>query len=96
MHGNVAPYLLHDGIYFEIANGIASANIVKGTEAGGVVSTEKALQSQWNIDRLTDLVPLGKWPTGPRSRSSSWTSSGWASVACVSGSKWTLDTGLRP
>lgn len=61
MHGNAAaPYLLHDGIYFEIANGIASANIVKGTEAGGVVSTEKALQSQWNIDRLDGSGPSGK------------------------------------
>lgn len=59
-HGNyTAPHLPHDGIYFEVSDGIASCNIVKGTESGGVVGTEKALQSEWNIDRLDGTGPSG-------------------------------------
>lgn len=59
-HGNyAAPHLPHDGIYFEVANGIASCNIVKGTESGGIVGTEKAVQSEWNIDRLDGSGPSG-------------------------------------
>lgn len=61
MHGNsAAPYTIHDGIFFEVANGVASVNIVKGTEAGGVVSTEKVVQSSWNMDRLDGTGPSGK------------------------------------
>lgn len=59
-HGNyTAPYLPHDGIYFEVSNGIASCNIVKGTESGGVVGTQTAKQSEWNIDRLDGTGPSG-------------------------------------
>jgi hypothetical protein len=59
-HGNfTAPYTPHDGIYFKVSNGIASCNIVKGTETGGVVSSQKALQSEWNIDRLDGTGPSG-------------------------------------
>ena len=40
-HGNNAsPHTPHDGIFFEMSNGIASVNIVKGTDSGGVVGTE--------------------------------------------------------
>jgi hypothetical protein len=60
MHGNyAAPHNIHDGIFLEIANGIVSANIVHGTEAGGVVESQKALQSEWNIDRLDGKGPSG-------------------------------------
>lgn len=59
-HGNyTAPHLPHDGIYFEVADGVASVNIVKGTESGGVVGAEKAVQSEWNIDRLDGTGPSG-------------------------------------
>lgn len=60
-HGNsTAPYAIHDGIFFEVANGVASVNIVKGTESGGIVSTEKVVQADWNMDRLDGNGPSGK------------------------------------
>lgn len=61
VHGNnAAPHAIHDGVFFEVADGVASVNIVKGTESGGVVTTEKALQSEWNMDRLDGNGPSGK------------------------------------
>ena len=61
MHGNyTAPHVIHDGVYLEIADGIVSACISKGTESGGIVGTQRVPQSQWNIDRLDGMGPSGK------------------------------------
>ena len=61
MHGNsVAPHPIHDGLFFEVENGVASVNVVKGTESGGVVGSEKVPQGQWNMDRLDGTGPSGK------------------------------------
>ena len=61
VHGDSAsPHTAHDGIFFEVANGVASVNIIKGTESGGIVNTEKATQSQWNMDKLDGSGPSGK------------------------------------
>ena len=61
MHGNYAiPHSIHDGIYFEIANTVASVCISKGTESGGLLSTNRVPQSQWNMDRLDGTGPSGK------------------------------------
>lgn len=61
MHGNSAsPHTVHDGLFFEVSNGVASVNIVKGTESGGIVQTEKALQANWNMDKLDGSGPSGK------------------------------------
>lgn len=61
MHGNyAAPHTVHDGLFFEVADGVASCNIVHGSEIAGIVGTEKALQSEWNIDKLDGTGPSGK------------------------------------
>jgi len=61
MHGNyAAPHAIHDGVYLEIVDGVVSACITKGTEAGGVVGTQRVPQSAWNIDRLNGSGPSGK------------------------------------
>lgn len=61
MHGNnAAPHAIHDGVFFEVSDGIASVNIVKGTESGGIVAVEKAFQGEWNMDRLDGTGPSGK------------------------------------
>ena len=40
VHGNNAtPHAIHDGVFFEVSDGLASVNIAKGTESGGIVGT---------------------------------------------------------
>jgi len=59
-HGNYAtPHTAHDGVYFQVADGVASVNIIKGTESAGIAATESAPQSQWNMDRLDGSGPSG-------------------------------------
>lgn len=61
MHGNyTAPHNIHDGLYFEIENGIPHCAIAKGTESGGLVSTNRVAQSDWNMDQLDGSGPSGK------------------------------------
>lgn len=60
MHGNyAAPHLIHDGVYLEIENGAAFVCVAKGTESGGIVSTRRLPQSEWNMDRLDGSGPSG-------------------------------------
>lgn len=61
MHGDYAsPHTIHDGAYLELVDGQAFLCITKGTESGGIVSTQRTAQSVWNMDRLDGSGPSGK------------------------------------